>query len=71
MKNYGMLTWKEKENYYIQVFDGNGIGEKKELPNMKYARYFHSSFDEYWERKRKISKRFFGKNYNAKSNKCF
>ena len=24
---------KEKENYYIQVFDGNGIGEKKELPN--------------------------------------
>ena len=44
---------------------------KKELPNMKYARYFHSSFDEYWERKRRISKRFFGKNYNAKSNKCF
>lgn len=24
---------KEKENYYIQVFDGNGIGEKRELPN--------------------------------------
>ena len=24
---------KNQENYYIQVFDGNGIGEKKELPN--------------------------------------
>ncbi len=24
---------KEKDNYYIQVFDGNGIGEKREMPN--------------------------------------
>ena len=24
---------KEKDNYYIQVFDGNGIGEKTEMPN--------------------------------------
>ena len=24
---------KGKENYYIQVFDGNGIGEKREMPN--------------------------------------
>jgi hypothetical protein len=26
---------------------------KKELPNIKYVRYFHSSFDKYWERNRK------------------
>ena len=67
-----------KENIDIITIHHGGINcnliymmLKKELPNMKYARYFHSSFDEYWERKRKISKRFFGKNYNAKSNKCF
>lgn len=67
-----------KENIDIVTIHHGGINcnliymmLKKELPNMKYARYFHSSFDEYWERKRKISKRFFGKNYNAKSNKCF
>lgn len=24
---------KDKDNYYIQVFDGNGIGEKREMPN--------------------------------------
>ena len=23
---------------------------KKRLPNIKYVRYFHSSFDKYWER---------------------
>ena len=44
---------------------------KKELPNLKYARYFHSSFDEYWERKRRIFKRLFSKTHNAKSDKCF
>lgn len=67
-----------KENIDIITIHHGGINcnliymmLKKELPNMKYARYFHSSFDEYWERKRRISKRFFGKNYNAKSNKCF
>ena len=67
-----------KENIDIVTIHHGGINcnliymmLKKELPNMKYARYFHSSFDEYWERKRRISKRFFGKNYNAKSNKCF
>ena len=67
-----------KENIDIITIHHGGINcnliymmLKKELPNMKYARYFHSSFDKYWERKRWISKRFFGKNYNAKSNKCF
>ena len=26
---------KGQENYYIQVFDGNGIGEKREMPNQE------------------------------------
>ena len=26
---------KGKEKFYIQVFDGNGIGEKRELPNQE------------------------------------
>lgn len=39
---------------------------KKALPNIKYVRYLHSSFDKFWKRKRKI-KIYYNKNSFAKS----
>ena len=28
-----LIKEKGKDNYFIQVFDGNGVGEKREMPN--------------------------------------